>query len=59
MMANEIAQLISTVGFPIACCCVLFYQNGKMQETLHGVNVTMQSLVDKLEAMENRNQKGE
>lgn len=29
-----ITQLISTLGFPIVCCIVLFYQNNKLQDTL-------------------------
>lgn len=54
MNLNDISTLISTVGFPIAACCAMFYQNSKMQETLHEVNLTMQSLVDKIESMEAR-----
>ena len=30
---EEIAQLISNVGFPIACCIVLFYNNSKFNDT--------------------------
>lgn len=31
---NFITTLISNVGFPIACCCVLFWQNNKLRESL-------------------------
>ena len=31
---NEVIQAISTVGFPIACCCFLLWQNSK-QDTYH------------------------
>lgn len=31
---NEIVQAVSTVGFPIACCCFLFWQSSK-QDTYH------------------------
>ena len=31
---NEIIQAVSTVGFPIACCCSLLWQNSK-QDTYH------------------------
>lgn len=31
---NEIIQAVSTVGFPIACCCFLLWQNSK-QDTYH------------------------
>ena len=41
MDMTGITSLISSVGFPIAACCVMFYQNGKMQETLKDVSVTM------------------
>lgn len=54
MDVTEITTMISTVGFPIAACCVMFYQNSKLQETLQDVTVTMQSLVDKIEAIEAR-----
>lgn len=49
MGITEIAQLISTVGFPIACCCVMFYQNNKLQETLHEVSLAMQKLTTQVE----------
>ena len=29
---STILSAISTVGFPIVCCCVLFYQNSQLQE---------------------------
>lgn len=29
MNANDIVTAISTVGFPIACCCFLLWQNSK------------------------------
>lgn len=29
---NEIIQAISTVGFPIACCCFLLWQSNKQDE---------------------------
>lgn len=31
---NELAQVISTVGFPIACCGYLLWQSGK-QDNYH------------------------
>lgn len=33
-VVQTIVQAISTVGFPIACCCFLLYQNSK-QDTYH------------------------
>ena len=32
MNANDIVTAISTVGFPIACCCFLLWQNSKQDE---------------------------
>jgi hypothetical protein len=31
---NAVMQAISTVGFPIVCCGVLFYQNDKLRQTI-------------------------
>jgi len=31
---ETITQLITNVGFPIACCCVMFWQNSKLRESL-------------------------
>lgn len=32
MVPGDIINIISTVGFPIACCVYLFYSNAKQQE---------------------------
>ena len=29
---TEIVQAVSTVGFPIACCCFLLWQNSKQDQ---------------------------
>ena len=29
---TEIIQAVSTVGFPIACCCFLLWQNSKQDQ---------------------------
>lgn len=31
---DDIVSLISNVGFPIACCVVLFWQNNKLRDSL-------------------------
>lgn len=36
-----IMQAVSTVGFPIVCCGVLFYQNSKLTETINELKVTL------------------
>ena len=38
---NAIMQAISTVGFPIVCCGVLFYQNDKLRETIDKLENTI------------------
>lgn len=32
MVPGDIINIISTVGFPIACCVYLFYSNDKQQK---------------------------
>ena len=49
---NEVANLITNVGFPIACCVVLFYNNSKFTETLNNLNVTLTNLVNRIENLE-------
>lgn len=45
MEPNEIMQAISTVGFPIVACCVLFYLYDK---TLREVVATLQDVSNTL-----------
>lgn len=49
---EEIAQLISNVGFPIACCIVLFYNNSKFTEALNSLNVTLKEISTRIEKLE-------
>lgn len=59
MGANDIVTIISTVGFPIAACVALFYQNATQQkqhkeemdgikEALNNNTLALQKLVDKI-----------
>lgn len=45
---------ISTVGFPIAACCVMFFQNNKLQDTLKDICVTMQKMADAIDDLEKK-----
>lgn len=54
-----ISQLIGSVGFPIAACCVMFYQNSKMQETLSSIAAAMSSMTDKIRDIETKLNKEE
>lgn len=38
---NAIMQAVSTVGFPIVCCGVLFYQNDKLRQTIDSLKDTI------------------
>ena len=38
---ENIATLISTLGFPMAACVVMFWQNGKLQKTLSDLSTTL------------------
>lgn len=52
MDANTISQMIGSLGFPIACCCVMFYQNNKMQETLSELTRTLTAMSERLQDVE-------
>ena len=51
---EEITQLISNVGFPIACCIVLFYNNTKFTDTLNNLNITLKELSTRIESIEDK-----
>ena len=38
---TTIMQAVSTVGFPIVACGVLFYQYSKLSETINQLNITL------------------
>ena len=44
-----ITGLISNVGFPIACCIVLFKQNSKFNETIAENTNALNQLCNKIE----------
>lgn len=54
MDITEISQIVSTVGFPIAACVVMFYQNGKLQQTLTDFVATLQKMNDRMDSIENK-----
>ena len=51
---EEIVNLISNVGFPIACCVVMFINNSKFSEALNNLNVTLKELSTRMENIEDR-----
>lgn len=50
---EQIIQLISNVGFPIACCIILFMQQNKLTNTLHDISSTMTVMSARLDDIEN------
>lgn len=48
MDITVIAQLVGSLGFPIVACAVMFYQNGKMQETLSQLTLTLSTMNERL-----------
>lgn len=44
MDIQTVSTFISTVGFPIAACVALYYQNAKMSEALHNNTVALTEL---------------
>lgn len=49
---NAIKEFITGIGFPIFACCVMFKQNGKMQETLASIETAMTSMTERLKDIE-------
>lgn len=49
---EQIIQLISNVGFPIACCIFLFKQQTKLTDTLGDISTTMQLMSSRLDDIE-------
>ena len=58
MDINALTTIISSVGFPIFACCVMFSQNQNLQKTLTEISVTMQKLADDLDELEIKDDKG-
>ena len=50
----QITEMITTVGFPIACCCVMFWQNGRLQDTLSKMSSSLELMNERLSKLEGR-----
>ena len=50
---TEIIKEVSDVGFPIVCCIVLFKLQGKLNDTLKDLAVTLSAMNVRLDNMEN------
>ena len=54
MDANTLSQLVGSLGFPIVACCVMFYQNSKLQETLSELGTTLTTMNERISNIENK-----
>lgn len=52
MDVSALSQIVGTLGFPIAACCVMFYQNGNLQKTLTELVTTLQKMNDRIDCIE-------
>lgn len=50
---QEIVNVISTVGFPIVCCLIMFNQNSKITEALNNNTKVIAELKTKLDTLLN------
>lgn len=46
-------ELITSVGFPIACCVVLFMQNNKFVDAINSNTEALKSLIEKVDDLDN------
>ena len=54
MDPSMIINVISSVGFPIFACCVMFTQTNKLQDTLKEISFTMQKKADEISDIDKR-----
>ena len=57
-MFDEIVTLITNVGFPIACCVVLFMQQNKLTKTIGDLNTTLTVINARLDNIEDSIKRG-
>lgn len=51
-MFQEVITLIQGVGFPIACCVVLFYEQKKLVQTLGDLSKALEVMNARLDCIE-------
>lgn len=59
MEVENIVSIISSVGFPIFACVIMFKQNNELQKTLNDISVTMALLTERIKDVENKMKDGE
>ena len=51
---EDVTNIISNVGFPIACCIVMFYNNSKFTDVLSNLNITLKEMTTRIEQIEDK-----
>ena len=51
---SALTQLINSVGFPIVCCGVLFWNNYKLTTTITELTSTLKVIDERIEKLENK-----
>lgn len=59
MEIESIVSIISSVGFPIFACIIMFKQNNDLQKTLNDISVTMALLTERIKDVENKMKEGD
>lgn len=54
MNIDSIVSIISSVGFPIFACIVMFKQNEELQKTLSDISNTMTLLTERIKDVESK-----
>ena len=54
LTVNELTQLINSVGFPIVCCGILFWNNYKLTSTITELTSTLKLIDERIEKLENK-----
>ena len=49
-----ITKLIGSVGFPIACCIIMFIQNSKLRDTLNENTQVLKDLSNEIKGRTNK-----
>ena len=52
MDVNSITQLITSVGFPIVACYVLFKQNSELTNTITKLTATLETINERIGKIE-------
>ena len=52
MDINAITQLVTSVGFPIVACYVLFKQNSELTNTITKLTVTLETINERIGKIE-------